>query len=260
MSEAQFNQYNNIITFVKDWRKYKLQHKPLDLISFRKAMQSSDQYVRIDCLDTKKSKEVLIYLFDKDSKYTASSQDLKRLLKKFKTPSTLLLITYKPLTTYSKKAIQSFKKLLTIYDYRHEIFDLVLPNGPLCYPHRVMSREEVIKLTNEDLCCYIIGLPKIFDEDPQCIWIGAEVGDIVEIKMLSDISGNTYQYRVVIPKSGKVISYKEIFEEKTNDAEENEEDDEEDDEEVQEHRENVADDVDVDDDEADDADEVDDDA
>lgn len=245
MSDAQFNQYNNLIIFARDRREYKLISKQLDKESFRKAMQS-ESYVRIDCIDPKKSKEVLIYLFDKDSKYTNSSQDLKRLLKKFKNPTTLLLITYKSLTTYSKKVVNSFKKLLTIFDYRHEIFDLILPNGPLCYPHRVMSRDEVIKLANEDLCCYITGIPRIFDEDPQCIWIGAEVGDIIEIKMLSDITGETYQYRVVIPKSGKVIAYKEVAEE-TDEKEEKSKDkkgkkvDDEDDEEILEHRENVSD-------------------
>lgn len=238
MSDSQFNQYNNLVIFAKDWRKYKLITKPLDKESFRKAMQS-ESYVRLDCIDPEKSKEVLIYLFDRDSKYTNSSQDLKRLLKKFKNPTTLLLITYRPLTTYSKKVVNTFKKLLTIYDYRHEIFDLILPSGPLCYPHRVMSRDEVIKLANEDLCCYITGIPRIFDEDPQCIWIGAEVGDVVEIKMLSDITGETYQYRVVIPKSGKVIAYKETDKEEKEEKEEDKK--EEDDEEVLEHRENVSD-------------------
>lgn len=239
MSEAQFNQYNNLLVFAKDWRKYKLISKALDKESFRKSMQS-ESYVRIDCIDPNKSKEVLIYLFDKDSKYTNSSQDLKRLLKKFKEPTTLLLITYKPLTTYSKKAINAARKLLTIYDYRHEIFDLILPNGPLCYPHRVMSRDEVIKLANEDLCCYITGMPRIFDEDPQCIWIGAEVGDVVEIEMLSDITGETYQYRVVIPKSGKVIAYKEANKEEADKEDKKEDEDDE----VLEHRENISEDED----------------
>jgi hypothetical protein len=237
MSEAQFNQYNNVVTFAKDWRKYKLLTKPLDMNSFRKFMQA-DQYVTLECLDQKKGKSVLIYLFDKDSKYTVASQDLKKLLNKNKNPGIIILITYKPLGTYCKRAVNSFKHL-SIYVYRQEIFGMITPNGPLCYPHRVMSREEVLKLTNDDLACYLTNLPKIFDEDTQCIWIGAEVGDVVEIKMLSDISGETIQYRVVIPKSGRIIGYKDLSDENKEavDVDRNADIEEEDDE-VQEHREN----------------------
>jgi DNA-directed RNA polymerase subunit H (RpoH/RPB5) len=72
-----------------------------------------------------------------------------------------------------------------------------------------MSRSEVINLCNLELNCYLQNLPKIFDCDPQCIWIGAKVGDVVEIKMLSDIVGETMNYRVVIPKNGRIIAIKE---------------------------------------------------
>jgi DNA-directed RNA polymerase subunit H (RpoH/RPB5) len=228
MSDIEFNRYKNIIIFAEEWRKYKIDNV-LGKEDFRKAMQS-DQYVRLDCLDNRKDRVVHVYLFDKNSKYVLSSPDMKKLLKKIKDPCQLILITYQVLNVYHRKAIAS-QKHLTVSVYRHEIFDLVVPHGPLCYSHRVMSRDEVIKLTNEDLCCYVINLPKIYDEDPQCIWIGAEVGDVVEIKMLSDIAGIAYQYRVVIPKSGKVIAYKDIDPDAAPTAEEDDDD-------VQEHREN----------------------
>ena len=203
MSDIQFNRYSNIITFAKDWRKYKIPNKTMNADAFRNEMQT-EEFVRLDCVDIKKNRDVLIYLFSKTSKYTTSSQDLKRLLKKIKTPCDVILITYAPFNTYGRKAIASFGHL-NVYTYLHEIFDLIVPKGPLCYPHRIMSREEVLKLCNEELYCYLTNLPKIFDEDPQCIWIGAENGDVVEITMLSDISGETIQYRVVVPKSGRVI-------------------------------------------------------
>ena len=207
MTEAQFNRYQNVIIFAKDWRSYKLINKPLDASAFRSAMQT-EQYVMTECLDTKKNTEVLIYMFDKDSKYVLSSQDLKRLLKKIKNACDVILITYMPFKTYGKKAISVYKHL-NVYTYLQEIFEMVLPYGPLCYPHRILSREEVLRLCNEELMCYLMNLPKIFDEDPQCIWIGASSGDVIEIKMLSDISGETIQYRVVVPKSGRVVFIKE---------------------------------------------------
>jgi DNA-directed RNA polymerase subunit H (RpoH/RPB5) len=233
MTESQYNQYNNLLVFAKDWRKYKVVSKYLDIETFRKSIQV-DQYIKIECIDPNNNKNVYIYLFDKVSKYITSSQDLKKLLKKIKPASEVILVIYNPLGTYGKRAVSSFKNL-HINVYRQEIFDLIAPKGPLCYQHRIMSREEIIKLTNDDLCCYITNLPKIFDEDTQCIWIGAKVGDVLEIKMYSDISGESINYRVVIPKSGKLIAHKEFNIENTpNDNVEEE------DEEILEHREEGA--------------------
>ncbi len=255
MTDIQFKRYLNVITFAKDWRKYRIINKPLDAAAFRNTIQT-DQYVLIECTDPKNNREVLIYLFDKDSKYAASSQDLKRLLKKIKNPCNVILITYSPFNTYGRKAIATYKHL-SVYTYLHEIFELVLPYGPLCYPHRVLSHDEVIKLCNEELMCYLTNLPKIFDEDPQCIWIGAESGDVIEIKMLSDISGETIQYRVVVPKSGRIIFAKEAAEEPIieglPDEKQMDTHDGDDDEELNEHRElNAVDDEDLPEDEPDD--------
>lgn len=248
MSDPQFNQYNNVVTFATEWRKYKLASKPLQKEQFRNEMQT-EQYVRLDCLDTQNNKEVLIYLFDKFSKYVKSSQDLKALLNKIKKTATIILISYKPFNTYGKKAIKTFKHL-NIMTYRHEIFDLIVPKCALGYPHRIIGREEIIQLTNEDLCCYLTNLPKIFEEDPQCIWLGAKTGDVIEIISTSDISGRHAVYRVVVPKSGRIIAFAENV---TNEEKKAEPDAEASDEEIAEYREgNKADDH----DEADDAEET----
>jgi DNA-directed RNA polymerase subunit H (RpoH/RPB5) len=246
MSEVEFNRYRNILTFAGEWRKYEVLSPPLDKESFRKTIQS-DQYVRIECSDKRHDRTVLIFLFSEVSKYVASSTDMKKLLAKIKEPFHVILITHQALNVYHRKAIAS-QKHLHVNVYRHEIFDLILPNGPLCYPHRILSRDEVLKLTNDDLCCYVINLPKILDEDPQCIWIGAEVGDVIEIQMLSDITGETCQYRVVIPKSGKVIAQKPSTQPEDLIPVEEEKEVDEVDEEIQARREEIDDADDVDDD------------
>ncbi len=236
MVDNQFTRYQNILTFAKDWRKYEVVSDVLSTELFRDAIQR-DEYVIIECNDLKKNRNVLIYLFEKNSKYSTSSQDLRKLLKKIKDPCDVILITYAAFNVYGRKAISTFKHL-NIFTYLHVIFDLVIPHGPLCYPHRILSKEEVLNLCNEDLCCYLPNLPKIFDEDPQCIWIGAESGDVVEIKMLSDISGETIHYRAVVPRSGRVIFAKEEQQEDSATAAVNTMEDEE----LEEHREmNTAD-------------------
>jgi DNA-directed RNA polymerase subunit H (RpoH/RPB5) len=232
MSDSQFEQYKNLHIFAKEWRKYKQISPQRDKDTFRKNMQA-DQYIKLEYIN-EKGKPVLIYLLAKDGKYSNSSQDLKRLLSKIKDPSDVILVSKIPFKTYSIRAIATFKHL-RVKTYLHENFDLVIPNGPLCYPHRILSHEEVGKLLNDDLCCYLVNLPKILLEDVQCIWIGAEVGDVIEITMLSDITGESIQYRVVVPKSGRVISFRTEIE---NDSKKSTEDEEDDD--VIEHRETAA--------------------
>jgi DNA-directed RNA polymerase subunit H (RpoH/RPB5) len=203
---TQYNRYKNILTFAENWRGYKIQNKPLEADAFLKTMQK-DQYIMIECLDTKHNKIVNIYLLDTYSRYATSVQDLKTLLKKNKDGTTVMLIMHTHPNTYSKKTISQYKSL-NIHVYLHEIFDLILPNGPLCYPHRILSTDEALNLCNKELYRKLTSFPKIYDEDPQCIWIGAESGDIVEITAISD-QGPVIHYRVVVPKSGKHIFAKE---------------------------------------------------
>ena len=235
MTEVAFNRYNNILIFAQEWRKYKLQEKPLSVTSFRNNIQT-DTFVLIKCIDTKE-RNILIYLLDENSKYT-SVQELKKILNKISDFSIIILVSH---NTYNKKIFNQFPKL-NIYSYHYSTFDLVIPKGPLCCPHRILSREEVLKLCNHELQCTLNNLPKIFDDDKQCIWIGAESGDVIEIIMPSDISGETIQYRVTVPRSGKIIFIKEdeVFTEIVETTEPKEENNEEEDEETAEYKDSIA--------------------
>jgi len=207
MSDIQYQQYQNLYIFAKDWRKYKPISNLLNKDIFRKQIQFN-QYIRLDFINTKLEKPVLIYLFIKNSKYFNNSQNLKRLLVKIREPSDVILVTEALFKVYSKKIFAIFKHL-RIKNYLHEHFSLIIPKGPLCYPHRILEYKEVDQLLNSDLCCYLVNLPKILVDDVQCIWIGAEVGDVIEIRSFSDIAGESIHYRVVIIKNGNFISFRE---------------------------------------------------
>lgn len=242
MSESQYKQYQNLYIFAKDWRKYKQISPLLDINTFRSNIQVN-KYIRIECMNNELTKPVLIYLLlNNDKKNDINSQELKHLLAKIKDPSDVILVSSNKFKSHPQKVITSFKHL-RVKTYLHENFDLIIPEGPLCYKHRILSHDEIKILLNKELCCSLINLPKILLEDVQCIWIGAEVGDVVEITMISDITLETIQYKVVTPKNSRVISFRN----ETNiiGKEEDDEDDE-----IIEHRENIADedDIDVDDD------------
>jgi DNA-directed RNA polymerase subunit H (RpoH/RPB5) len=205
MSAQQFEQYKNLHIFAKEWRGYTQTSPESDENTFRVDMQTN-KYVRLDYMN-KELKPVLIYLFAEDSNYANSSQDLRRLLSRIKEVSYVILVTKDQLKTYSLKAINDFNHL-RVKSYLQSNFSLIAPNGPLCFPHRILSKTEVDDLLNKHLTCHIINLPKILQSDVQCIWIGAEVGDIVEITMNSDISGSCIKYHVVLPNGGKITSFK----------------------------------------------------
>lgn len=206
MSESDYNRYKNMLIFAKDWRGFNVSSKTIDFEAFRKQMHS-DQYIRIDA--THDNKRILMYLFDANSKYTNKSPQMKLLLKKIPVPSEVIMVTALPLSQYHRKTIAQ-NKLLNIYIYRHSIFDLVIPKAPGTGKHRIMSREEVLQLTNNDLCCWVNNLPKIYDSDPQCVWIGAQFGDVIEVTRNSPIIGESIAYFVVMPKSTRAIASKEL--------------------------------------------------
>ncbi len=201
-----YEQYKNINIFAIEWRKFKPNNtKFLDPETFRKNMQTN-QYTKLDYMDNN-GKPILIYLFTKESAYTSSSQKIKQLLSKIKDPSIVIFVTYQPLSQFSIKAIRTYKHIVA-KNYLHENFACIIPNGPMCYPHQILTHKEINELINKELCCYLVNLSKIFVEDVQCIWIGAEIGDVLKITSYSDIAGEFISYRVVIPKKGNVISFR----------------------------------------------------
>jgi len=167
-----------------------------------------NQYIVLNYENQQTGRPVIIYLFAVVSKFVDSSQHLKRLLIGIRKPSDVILVTNQPLKTYAARVIHTFKHIKT-KTYLHENFDIVIPNAPLSYPHRILSHAEVEHLLNEELCCYLVNLPKITTDDVQCVWCGAEVGDVIEITAASDLAGETLQYRVVVPKSGRVVNFRD---------------------------------------------------
>jgi DNA-directed RNA polymerase subunit H (RpoH/RPB5) len=80
-----------------------------------------------------------------------------------------------------------------------------------------MNKIEINQLINEDLFTTIANLPKIREDDPQCIWIGAKIGDIIEITSPSYITHLYKTYKVVVPRIGKNLFIQKIINENKED-------------------------------------------
>jgi len=77
-----------------------------------------------------------------------------------------------------------------------------LNKGPLCSKHTVLSVSETKAL------CYGTmthghNFPTILESDPQNIWIGGRVNEIIKIEPYSENTGQSVHYRIVMPDTGK---------------------------------------------------------
>lgn len=85
---------------------------------------------------------------------------------------------------------QSFKA------FTYTLFNSVLPEHELVPSYEILTSEQIEVLKN-----WFIGpdtLPKIFENDPQMVWIGAKVGDVVKFTYLSETTINAIGYCKVI--------------------------------------------------------------
>ena len=203
--EILFEKYMNIQKFITDYRKYKLDGEFLDYNVFKKTIQI-EQYIYHKCIDTIRGRLVYIYIFRENSKYIKTTQQFKRLIDKLpEEPADVIIISKNELNVYINKALSKYPHL-KIYNYLHKFFAIEIANGPLCSRHSILDNNEVRALCSQELIIHPLSLPSISINDPQNIWIGGELGQIIKIESISEITGRTIRYRIVSPDSGKMIN------------------------------------------------------
>jgi DNA-directed RNA polymerase subunit H (RpoH/RPB5) len=207
--DVLFEKYINIQKFIINYRKYKLDDAFLDFAAFKKTIQI-EQYIRHKCTDIKKGRSVYIYLFKENSKYIKTTPQFKRLLDKMpEEPVDVIILSKVELSVYINKSLAKYP-YLKIYNYMHKYFSIELAKGPLCSPHSILSNNEVKSLCSRELIIHPLSLPSISINDPQNIWIGGELGQVVKITSISEITGKTIRYRIVSPDSGKMINIQKL--------------------------------------------------
>ena len=198
--EQLYNKYINIQKFI-ECRKYKLFDDTfLDYENFRNKIQHMS-YI-FHKLKDRNNQEIDIYLFEPDSKYVKSTNEFNKLLYRYKNPTNIIFFTKEKLSTYLLKAMRKYSDL-NIENYLHKHFIIEINKGPLCAKHTVLSVDEA-----REVCFSLMAhghkLPSIAIDDPQNIWIGGQVNDIIKIEANSELTGKTIRYRIVTPVSGKV--------------------------------------------------------
>lgn len=201
--EQFFDKYKNIQIFLNKYRNYSLieDEKFFDIEEFKNKMQITG-YVSHSLLHNDNKTPLDIYIFKNDSKHIKTTSNFKKLLDKYKPEfRDIFIFTKEPLSVYIKKSIKQYS-YLRIKTYLHKHFIIEINKGPLCSKHTILTRDEVRKVCF-DLMTHGHNLPAISVDDPQLIWVGANVDDIVKIETISEITGRSIHYRIVTPASGK---------------------------------------------------------
>ena len=207
--EILYEKYTNIQKFIKEYRKYEINEKFHDFESFKKNMQI-EQYIKHNCIDTIKGRKIHIFIFMDQSKYIKTTIQFKRLIDKIPEElSDIIIISKDELSIYISKALMKYNNF-RFYNYPHKLFAIELALGPMCSKHTLLSNNEVRTLCARDLIIHPLSLPSISVNDPQNIWIGGELGQVIKIESISEITGKSIRYRIISPDSGKIINTQKI--------------------------------------------------
>ena len=247
--DVLYEKYENIQKFITKYRQYKLVDQFIDFNTFKKSMQV-EQYIKHTCMDEKRGFNVFILIFHEHSKYIKTTPQFKRLLDKLPdNPADLIIITKNELSIYINKALVKYPHL-TVHNYLHKYFAIELEKGPLCSKHTILTNAEVKNLCANELMIHPLSLASIPINDPQNIWIGGTLGQVIKITSISEITGLTIRYRIVSPDSGKMINIQNMRDKIKghNDAQDDAQDTEEKNTEDKNNDEDYADDVSDDDD------------
>ncbi len=80
--------------------------------------------------------------------------------------------------------------------FTYTLFNSVLPEHDLVPKYKILDKDQIEQLRNWNIDPNT--LPKIFENDPQMIWLGAVVGDVVQFIMPSEVTIESIQYCIVI--------------------------------------------------------------
>jgi len=98
------------------------------------------------------------------------------------------------------KIINYINKNITtcnIHRYSYDNFKTIIPIGPWCSQHSILDNKEADKILDM-LSINKNKIKRIYINDPQIIWLGAKLDQIVRIDRINQITGYSTDYRRVV--------------------------------------------------------------
>ncbi len=118
--------------------------------------------------------------------------------------ATIIIITPTKVTSGVAKGLQALTRdrehrFHEFKLYTYMLLNSIIPEYELAPKYSILTAEQI-----DELKAWFIdpdSLPKIFDTDPQMVWIGATVGDVVKYTYLSEVTIEGIGYCKVIPET-----------------------------------------------------------
>lgn len=190
-------------TFIKD-----IQYFGYILLEARDA---PDKDRRISNKHKNRPVRTYIALLDLNSTYSNTSQDYVKLLNRIPGFDSvdkdynldIITISHADLSIHIMKKIDASisegsdtNGFTHIHAWPYRYFTSIRPNHKLVAEHRILSKAEEEQVLRE-LYAEKADLPKIKKSEVICIWKGAEIGDVIEVKFISESSGYATKYLLV---------------------------------------------------------------
>ena len=199
--------YQNVVIWAEKYRKWKITS---DKAEDERAYLSSigQKYFMLKGKDESynPARQVYIFIFPLNSIYIKSSNDFVRIEhlmdRKQSEPVDLFIITPDLVSSHIRKKIadEFVKAGITTLNYIYDIFKDEMPTTKaVTVPKYKIFRDkkDIAEVLDENKIVKVEQLPGIPVTDPQMIWIGAKVGDLVELIGPSESAGKKLKYRRV---------------------------------------------------------------
>jgi len=110
----------------------------------------------------------------------------------------VLIITSIKVSTSISKGLHAMSNAdRSFRAFTYTLFNSVLPDHELVPKYNILNNAEIDKIKE----CFIDPdmLPRVFENDPQMVWLGAKIGDVVKFVYPSEITIESICYCKVIP-------------------------------------------------------------
>lgn len=190
MTEKRFDIYIVLFRFV-EVRRWQQIDDQMTQEKFDKMMRIKG-YVTLSGKDYS-GKPTNIVLTDTNSSIPNHKDSFVRLIRLVK--DKIILISNRVLTTNNVAVAAEHK--IDIESYTFDKFAIDMTKAPYVPHHSIVEEEEATELL-ASIYKNRYDMPKILQSDTQIIWLGAKQGDLIRIIRLSEATGESMTYRVVI--------------------------------------------------------------
>lgn len=190
--------YENVIKFLEfpQYRNLKIAEKdrlnPTEFVE--KVIRQ--QYVVINAKDSSDHAIAVIVFNSGYNAFTHDGKKISNLIKTVGSSDEIILVIQDDISTSIRNAIDEVSDKKDVKIYQYQLFTAELPIVLGVPQHRILrgaEREAILS----DIKVRPSELPSILDTDPQIVWIGGKMGDIVQI-LRTDGRGISEFYRYVI--------------------------------------------------------------